>query len=184
MQVRDAVRLQVADAATEMLGVLDEAAAMDNDRIALFASEVGCRAVGLAHCTMPGRQSHCTLARSHHKQVNQAWMLHSPVVTDTEVMTWFVTPVAPCRQLSLLLQARFPGVAAARTELVDAHAALEGLLPEMRRELRQPRLQYTSIINQGDHMIELPVDFRGVPKVRLQLHWRVLQGGLRHRYVR
>ena len=36
----------------------------------------------------------------------------------------------------------------------------------MRRELRQPRLQYTSVINQGDHMIELPVDFRGVPKVR------------------
>lgn len=69
-----------------------------------------------------------------------------------------------------LLQARFPGVAAAREELADAHAALEGLLPEMRREVRQPRLQYTSVINQGDHMIELPVDFRGVPKVRSQVH--------------
>ena len=39
--IKHAVRVQVADAATEMLGVLDEAAAMDNDRIALFASEVG-----------------------------------------------------------------------------------------------------------------------------------------------
>ncbi|KAK9827992.1 hypothetical protein WJX81_005994 [Elliptochloris bilobata] len=90
---------EVSDAASEMLGVLDEAAAMENDRVALFASE-----------------------------------------------------------------ARFPGVADAREELAEAQAALEGLLPEMRRELRQPRLQYTSVVNQGDHMIELPVDFRGVPK--------------------
>ena len=45
--------MQVADAAGEMLGVLDEAAAMDNDRIALFASEVGCRAACLAQCLMP-----------------------------------------------------------------------------------------------------------------------------------
>ena len=55
------MRLQVADAATEMLGVLDEAAAMDNDRIALFASEVGHRAACLAHCIVPGR---CPLAWS------------------------------------------------------------------------------------------------------------------------
>ena len=76
----------------------------------------------------------------------------------------------PCTELSLL-QARFPGVAAARAELVDARAALEGLLPEMRRALKQPRLQYTSVINQGDHMIELPVDFRGVPKVlNIRMH--------------
>lgn len=63
MQRRHAVRLQVADAATEMLGVLDEAAAMDNDRIALFASEVGHRAACLAHCIMPGR---CALGWLEH----------------------------------------------------------------------------------------------------------------------
>lgn len=80
----------------------------------------------------------------------------------------------------MLLQARFPGVAAAREELADAHAALEGLLPEMRRELRQPRLQYTAVINQGDHMIELPVDFRGVPKVRAQVLSVCLRGGCMH----
>ncbi len=56
-------------------------------------------------------------------------------------------------------------MAAAREELASAQAALEGLLPEMRKQLGQPRMEYTRVINQGDHMIELPVDFRGVPKV-------------------
>lgn len=65
------------------------------------------------------------------------------------------------------MQARFPGVAAAREELAGAQAGLEGLLPEMRRQLGQPRLEYTRVINQGEHMVELPVDFRGVPKVSL-----------------
>ena len=94
-------RPQVADAAAQLLGALDEAAAAANDRVALLASE-----------------------------------------------------------------ARFPGVAAARRELAGAPAALAGLLPALRRQLRQPQLEYKAVINQGEHMIELPVDFRGVPKAR------------------
>lgn len=57
-------------------------------------------------------------------------------------------------------------MAAARGELAGAQAALDGLLPQLRRQLGQPRLEYTKVINQGDHMVELPVDFRGVPKAR------------------
>jgi hypothetical protein len=77
-----------------------------------------------------------------------------------------VAAAANDRVALLASEARFPGVAAARRELAGAQAALAGLLPALRRQLRQPQLEYKAVINQGEHMIELPVDFRGVPKAR------------------
>ena len=43
-------------------------------------------------------------------------------------------------------------------------AALKGLLPKLRKQLRMPGLEFRSIINQGDYLVEVPIDF-SVPKV-------------------
>ena len=40
-----------------------------------------------------------------------------------------------------------------------------GLLPVLRRTLRLPRLEYTSIMNQGDFLIEVPSDRKDIPRV-------------------
>lgn len=40
-----------------------------------------------------------------------------------------------------------------------------GLLPVLRRTLRLPRLEYTSIMNQGDFLIEVPSDREDIPRV-------------------
>ena len=60
---------------------------------------------------------------------------------------------------------RFPRVFERAAELADAEAALEGLLPGLRRLLGLPRLAYISLANQGDYLIEVPADRRDVPKV-------------------
>ena len=41
-----------------------------------------------------------------------------------------------------------------------------GLLPVLRKVLRLPRLEYTSIMNQGDFLIEVPSDRKDIPRVR------------------
>ena len=95
--------MQVARAALEMLGVLHEDAAAQNDKLHLFASEE-----------------------------------------------------------------RFPRVFQLAAELADAEAALEGLLPGLRKQLGLPRLAYISLANQGDYLVEVPADRRDVPKVRFR----------------
>ena len=42
---------------------------------------------------------------------------------------------------------------------------LQALLPALRKQLRLPRLEYVSIQNQGDWMIEVPADRRDIPQV-------------------
>ena len=92
--------VQVAKAALEMLGVLHEDAAAQNDKLHLFASE---------------------------EQFQRVFQLAA--------------------------------------ELAEAEAALEGLLPGLRKLLGLPRLAYISLANQGDYLIEVPADRRDVPKV-------------------
>lgn len=80
------MRLQVADPATEMLGVLDEAAAMDNDRIALFASEVGDSTVCLALRNMLQCNYPTSLVVLAAKKSNCAWVEHSAVLTRNDII--------------------------------------------------------------------------------------------------
>ena len=42
---------------------------------------------------------------------------------------------------------------------------MQALLPTLRKQLRLPRLDYVSIINQGDYMIEVPADRSDIPRV-------------------
>lgn len=44
---------------------------------------------------------------------------------------------------------------------------LQGLLPGLRKQLRLPRLEYVSVQNQGDWMIEVPADRRDIPSVSM-----------------
>lgn len=44
---------------------------------------------------------------------------------------------------------------------------MQALLPALRKQLRLPRLEYVSIQNQGDWMIEVPADRRDIPPVSL-----------------
>jgi DNA mismatch repair protein MSH3 len=64
-----------------------------------------------------------------------------------------------------LLQARFPKVFRAREALARAQADLMGLLPVLQKQLQIPRLDYVSIQNQGNYLIEVPIERRDVPKV-------------------
>ena len=41
---------------------------------------------------------------------------------------------------------------------------LQGLLPALRKQLRLPRLEYVSIVNQGDYMIEVPAERSDIPR--------------------
>lgn len=47
----------------------------------------------------------------------------------------------------------------------DAEANLQQVLVAMRKLLRLPRLEYVSIQNQADFLIEVPVEMSDVPKV-------------------
>jgi len=40
-----------------------------------------------------------------------------------------------------------------------------GLLPVLRKTLRLPRLEYKSIMNQGDFLIEVPSEREDIPRV-------------------
>ena len=44
-------------------------------------------------------------------------------------------------------------------------AGLEGLLPQLRKTLKLPRLEFTSIVNQGDWLVEVPADMASIPRV-------------------
>lgn len=69
-------------------------------------------------------------------------------------------------QLGLFASAdRFPRVFAAKKEMEEAEAGLQGLLPELRKRLRLPRLDFVSVQNQGTYLIEVPVERKDVPKV-------------------
>ncbi len=41
------------------------------------------------------------------------------------------------------------------------------LLPVLRKALRLPRLDYVSVQNQGDYLIEVPAERKDVPRVLL-----------------
>lgn len=60
----------------------------------------------------------------------------------------------------------FPGVTQRRAELTQCKAALFDLLPVLSKRLRVPRLEYKSIMNQGDYLIEVDVDRTDIPKAR------------------
>ncbi len=59
---------------------------------------------------------------------------------------------------------RFPEVFQRRQAVADCEAGLQGLLPPLRRLLRLPRLAFTSVHNQGDFLVEVPVDQAGIPQ--------------------
>ena len=48
-----------------------------------------------------------------------------------------------------------------------AEANLQQILVAMRKLLRLPRLEYVSIQNQADFLIEVPVEMTDVPKVKV-----------------
>ena len=43
---------------------------------------------------------------------------------------------------------------------------LSGLLPVLRKQLGLPRLEYVSVQNQGDYLVEVPAERKDVPRVR------------------
>ncbi|CAL8467013.1 g6549 [Coccomyxa elongata] len=59
---------------------------------------------------------------------------------------------------------RFPEVFEARQAVADADATLVNLLPVLRKALRLPRLDYVSVQNQGDFLIEVPAERKDVPR--------------------
>ncbi|KAK9810008.1 hypothetical protein WJX72_003290 [[Myrmecia] bisecta] len=61
-------------------------------------------------------------------------------------------------------EARFPHVFACRAELAACEAGLQGQLPLLRKRLRLPRLEFVSITNQADYLIEVPAERTDVPK--------------------
>lgn len=93
--------LQARDAAGDMLSLIDEAAAAQNDRI------------GLVRCPE-----------------------------------------------------RFPAVFSCRESLAGCENTLAGLLPAISKQMRLPRLEYKSIMNQGDYLIEVDADRKDIPRVR------------------
>lgn len=52
-------------------------------------------------------------------------------------------------------------------DVTAAEEQLHMILLDMRKLLRLPRLEYVSIQNQADYLIEVPVEMHGVPKVQL-----------------
>ena len=55
-------------------------------------------------------------------------------------------------------------------EVAGAEANLQQVLAAMRKLLRLPRLEYVSIQNQADFLIEVPVEMSDVPKVSSPPH--------------
>ena len=60
---------------------------------------------------------------------------------------------------------RFPEVFRQAAAVTDTKDQLSGLLPVLRKQLRLPRLEYVSLVNQGDYLVEVPSDRRDIPKV-------------------
>ena len=64
---------------------------------------------------------------------------------------------------------KFPEVCACRAALEDCEFDLADLLPKIARLLRVPRLEYKSLMNQGDYLIELDALRTDIPKVLFPL---------------
>ena len=60
---------------------------------------------------------------------------------------------------------KFPEVCACRAAVEDRQLDLADLLPKIARLIRVPRLEYKSIMNQGDYLIEVDALRTDIPKV-------------------
>lgn len=60
---------------------------------------------------------------------------------------------------------KFPEVCACREAVEDRELDLADLLPKIARLIRVPRLEYKSIMNQGDYLIEVDALRTDIPKV-------------------
>lgn len=83
---------------------------------------------------------------------------------------------------------RFPELANCRDAEAECQAHLTGLLPKLAKRLGVPRLEYKSLLNQGDFLIEVDSGRTDIPKVEFLLppyfcHASVLlnMSGLRQR---
>ena len=64
---------------------------------------------------------------------------------------------------------RFPELAECRDREAACQDHLTGLLPKLAKRLAVPRLEYKSLLNQGDFLIEVDAARKDIPKARLQL---------------
>lgn len=64
---------------------------------------------------------------------------------------------------------RFPGVFERRLGLAECEGALERLLPTLSKRLRIPQLEFKSVQNQGDYLVEVDVHRTDIPKVRVSI---------------
>lgn len=64
---------------------------------------------------------------------------------------------------------RFPELAECRDGEAACQDFLTDLLPKLAKQLAVPRLEYKSLLNQGDFLIEVDSARKDVPKVRWEL---------------
>ena len=62
-------------------------------------------------------------------------------------------------------KAQFPEVCSCRSAVEDCELDLADLLPKIARLIRVPRLEYKSLLNQGDYLIEVDAMRTDIPKV-------------------
>ena len=53
-----------------------------------------------------------------------------------------------------------------KEDVANAETALQDILKDLRRQLRLPSLDYKTVQNQGEYLIEVPTERTDVPKVR------------------
>ncbi|KXZ50487.1 hypothetical protein GPECTOR_16g662 [Gonium pectorale] len=77
-------------------------------------------------------------------------------------------------------KSRFRGVWAAKDAVRAAEEHLQSLLPSLARAVGLPTLSYTTIQNQGTHLVEVPVEAeRRVPRAWHKGRREDAGGGLR-----
>ena len=59
---------------------------------------------------------------------------------------------------------RFPALAQCRDAEADCQAHLSDLLPKLAKQIGVPRLEYKSLLNQGDFLIEVDAARKDIPK--------------------
>ena len=52
-----------------------------------------------------------------------------------------------------------------KEDVANAETALQDILRDLRRQLRLPSLEYKTVQNQGEYLIEVPAERTDVPKV-------------------
>ena len=52
-----------------------------------------------------------------------------------------------------------------KEDVANAETALQDILKDLRRQLRLPSLEYKTVQNQGEYLIEVPAERVDVPKV-------------------